>query len=248
MVMTAFPEFPADGHAFSAAEVGQALAGLIRRDGAGLPVEGMLAPPVIGAVAASWKVSVGRFVNVRNVFGAARFSGLSADEQVDIVPATAIPAGQSRIDLVAWDAISSELLVVEGAAATSPVVPDAGAFFPVAHVLVKSGDGMVIAGQVSAAFDVSGLASGGSVTATVPVVLGGATGGASGFYWRSFTVDFAAPFDVAPHLQVTGVFPSEAIQFEEITQVTATGFSGRVVRVAHATVLPGQVTYTATEK
>lgn len=246
--MTAFPEFPADGHAFSAAEVGQALAGLIKRDSAGMPVPGMLTVPSVAAVASTWKVQIGRFVHVRSVSGSVRFSGLSASEQVDIVSAAGISAGQARIDLIVWDPVAAALSVVQGTAAASPVAPSPGAFVPVATVRVQSGDGAVIAGQVTPVYVSTSLVSAGSITETVPITLAGATGGAAGFYWRSFSVTFPTPFDAPPHLVTTGVFPAEAIQFEEITQVTATGFTGRVIRVAHATVLPGQVTYTATEK
>ncbi len=244
--MTTFREWPSDGGPHTSDSIGQALSGIVARDSAGNPIPGMVAPPVVAAVPGTWKVQVGRFVYVRNVSGAARFSGLSASEQVDITNSAAIPSGQARIDLVAWNAVAGALAVVTGTAAVSPVAPSPGGLAPVATVRVNNGDAGVVPARVAPAYVVSG--GGSSVTNTVPVVLSGGTGGASGFYWREFSVTFPDAFDEAPHLQVTGVFPPEGVQFAEVTQVTETGFSGRVVRVAHGTVLPGFLTYTATEK
>lgn len=245
--MTTFREWPSDGGPHTADSIGQALSGMVARDGSGNPVPGMVAPPTVSAVGGAWKVQVGRFVYVRNVTGAARFSGLSASEQVDITDSAAIPAGQSRIDLVVWNAVSGALSVIAGTASASPVAPSAGGLAPVATVRVNNGDAGVVPARVAPAYVMSGGGAS-SVTNTVPLVLSGATGGASGFYWRDFIVTFPEAFEAVPHLQVTGVFPPESVQFAEVTQVTATGFSGRVVRVAHATVLPGSLTYTATEK
>lgn len=155
--MAGFKEFPTDGYEFSAAEVGQALAGLVARDGSGQVKAGMLATPAISAVPMSWRVSVGRFVYVRGVSGAARFSGLPADEEVEITSATGIPAGQARIDAVAWDPDTSTLSVVEGTPAVSPSAPSIGGLAPVLTVLVQSGDGAVVEGQVSPDFDLTSV-------------------------------------------------------------------------------------------
>lgn len=149
--MSTFVGFPQSGHSFSASEVGLALAGLIVRDG-DVPKVGFLGVgPTVAAVAASWKVEVGRCVYVHQVAGAVQFSGVSSPEQVDIAPSTGIPAGQARIDLVVWNPNTASLLVVQGTPAVSPVVPSSGSV-PVARVLVASGDGMVVAGQVSPVF------------------------------------------------------------------------------------------------
>lgn len=147
--MTSYKEWPSDGGPHTSDSIGQALAGLVARDSSGNPVAGMLAPPAVAPVAGAWKVQVGRFVFVRNVAGAARFSGLSNAEQVDVVPATAIPAGQSRIDRVAWDAATGELVYVQGVAGTSPAAPSIGANAPVVRVLVQAGDAQVVAARVT---------------------------------------------------------------------------------------------------
>lgn len=158
--MTAFTGFPRDGYAFSAAEVGLALSGLVAREVSGVPRVGMLGRgPAVAAVAAAWKVQVGRFVYVHQVGGAVQFSGLSAAEQVDIVPAVGMLAGQSRIDVVCWDPASAVLSVVTGTAAVSPVSPSVGALAEVARVLVLSTDGMVIAGRVTPVYALSALSS-----------------------------------------------------------------------------------------
>lgn len=158
MVMTAFVEFPQDGHAFSASEVGEALAGLVRRDASGQVVSGVLGTVNVSAVPAAWKVEISRFTFVRKVGNAARFSGLSVPEQHDITPAAgSIPAGQARIDLVCWDAVNAEVVVLEGVPASSPVAPTTS-LAPLARVRVNAGDGMVIAGQITPVFAVSWLA------------------------------------------------------------------------------------------
>lgn len=246
MVMTSFREWPSDGGPHTSDSIGQALSGLVVRDASGNPVPGMLAPPTVSAVAASWKVQVGRFVHVRNVSGAARFSGLSASEQVDITPAAGIPAGQARIDLVCWNPATMVLLVVSGVPGVTPVVPSAGGMVPVAQVRVNASDGMVVAAQVVSRFTNTGLASAGE-TRTVTVTLTGTAGWNGVASWRDFQViNFSGVFDVVPGVEATGVFPSAAVQLMQITQVTKTGFSGRVIRIGHATPLGGTVTYTAT--
>lgn len=130
-----------------------ALAGLVARESSGVPRVGMLGPgPAVSAVPASWKVQVGGFGYVHQVAGAVQFSGLSADEQVDITPATGIPAGQARIDVVAWDPVAAEMSVTEGVTAVSPLAPSVVPRARVLEVRVASGDGMVIAGQVKPVF------------------------------------------------------------------------------------------------
>lgn len=171
--MTAFERFPKDGYSYSADDVGLALAGLVRRDLSGVPVTGMLGVgPLVSAVPASWKVQVGVFTYVDEADGAISFSGLSAAEQVDIVPAAGnVPSGQARIDLVCWDPVGEELVVEQGTPGVSPVVPPAGGFAPVATVRVNAGDGMVIAGQLAAVYLLTGLVGSSSGTYT-PVVSG----------------------------------------------------------------------------
>lgn len=159
--MTGVTEFPIDGYEYSADDVGRALAGLIRRNPDGSPREGMLAVgPDLLAVPASWKVQVGVFSHVRAVSGAIRVGGLSAAEQVDITPATGIPAGQARIDLIVWDPDDVLLAVIDGTPAATPTVPADGGLIPVATVRVNAGDGLVIQGQVSAVYEVTSLATG----------------------------------------------------------------------------------------
>lgn len=150
--MAKFEKFPKDGYAYSAADVGLALAGLIRREGSG-PRSGMLSEPAVSAVPASWKVQVGAFWFVSNSAGSVAFSGLSAAEQVDIEPATAIPAGQARIDNVVWDYATEQLSVVQGTVSASPSAPSLPANCAgVCHVRVNSGDGTVVASQVTKTF------------------------------------------------------------------------------------------------
>lgn len=247
--MTAFVGFPQDGHEFSAEEVGLALAGLIVRD-SGVPRVGMLgAGPDVAAVAASWKVEVGVFAYVHQGDGAIQISGLSEAEQVDIESAVGIPGGQSRIDRICWDPVDAELVVLQGTPAASPVAPAAGAYASVARVLVTSGDGMVISGKVTPDFSVTALVTAEEVVRrTVPVTLTGSPSWNGVLSWQGFSVVFPAPFAAAPHLEATGVFPAEAVQTMQIIQVTAAGFTGRVLRFGHAVPLGGQVTYTAAEK
>lgn len=160
--MAGFPEFPGNGHAFSAEETGQALAGLIRRDAAGMPVPGMLGGgPKLTAVSAAWKVQVGAFVYARAIAAAVGFSGLSAAEQVDIVSSATVPAGQARIDRVCWNAADSSLVVITGTPGTSPNPPADGGLVRVMQVRVNAGDGAVIQGQITPDFATTGLAGGG---------------------------------------------------------------------------------------
>lgn len=171
--MTSFKEWPSDGGPHTSDSIGQADAGLVARDASGNPISGMLAPPTITAVTGAWKVQVGRFVYLRNVAGGARRSGLSAAEQVDIANAAGIPAGQSRIDLIVWDAVSAALSVVTGTPAASPSVPTT-VFVPVARVLVKSGDAQVIPAQITPVFVKAALASNSGGHAVSPLNSGSA--------------------------------------------------------------------------
>lgn len=163
--------FPKDARPHSAAEIGAALAGLIVREPSGLPRVGMLGEgPAVAAAGSSWKVEVGPFVYAHQVSGSVSFSGITSAQQVDIVSAAGIPAGQSRIDLVCWDVAAAELVPVQGTPAAIPSEPST-ALALVGRVLVKSGDGMVIAGQVSPVFTLSGLAGSSDFTYT-PTISG----------------------------------------------------------------------------
>lgn len=148
--MATFLGFPRDGYAFSAAEVGTALAGLIRRGSDGLPVAGVLGAPKITAVASAWRVRVQPFVYVARSGSSVAFSGVSAAEDVDIeaASATPIPAGQGRIDVVCWDASTATLVVVKGAPAASPVAPSTGGLPALATVRVNNGDSAAVGSRV----------------------------------------------------------------------------------------------------
>lgn len=201
--MTAFVGFPQDGHSFSADEVGRALAGLVRRESNGTPRVGMLAVgPALTAVAASWKVEVGVFTYVHQVSGAVQLSGLSAAEQVDIVPASGdIPGGQARIDLIVWDPAGAELAMVKGTPSASPSAPSAGGLAPVATVRVNAGDGMTVQGQIAAAYDLTALQS-----VEAPVARGTVSKRAvpaGGVVNVSVTFPVGL-FDAAPNVQVSG--------------------------------------------
>lgn len=147
---TVFP-FPRDSHSYSADEVGRALAGLFARETTGIPRVGVLGSiPSVKNVAGTWKVEVGVFAYVNQVDRSVQISGLSSAEQHDITPAAGnIPAGQARIDLVAWDPVDAEIAVIPGTPAASPSVPSAPGFAPLATVRVNSGDGVVIGSQIS---------------------------------------------------------------------------------------------------
>lgn len=163
--------FPKDARPHSAEEIGLALAGLVSREPSGLPKVGMLGDgPTVDAVAASWKVEIGRFVYVHQSDGAVQLSGMSASTQLDITSAVGMPAGNSRIDRVCWNPTTGQLIVVEGVAASSPAAPSIGVNAPVARVTVKYGDGMVIGAQVVSEFVVTGLASAKRVAARSSVV------------------------------------------------------------------------------
>lgn len=154
--MTAFQGFPQDDYSFSANDVGNALAGMVGRDSANAPIPGMLnVAPTVTAGAASWRVLVGRFVYVHVVAGAVQLSGLSAPEEVDIVSAAGIPAGQARIDLVCWNPVDAELSVITGTPGTSPIVPPAGALEPVVSLRVNAGDSAVVPARITPAAAVS---------------------------------------------------------------------------------------------
>lgn len=178
--MATFSGFPQDDFNFYADDVGRALAGFIRRDSAGLPVPGMLGDgPKVTAVAASWRVQVSPFSFVQRMAQAIRISGVSTAEQVDIAPATAIPAGQARIDLIVWNPDGPALVVIPGTVSASPVPPSNGGFEPVATVRVNSGDGTVVQGQIAPVFARTSLTGGEvpeqGVVAARSVVAGGAT-------------------------------------------------------------------------
>lgn len=246
--MSTFMGFPQSGHSFTADEVGQALAGLIARDSNGMPKTGMLgSQPSVTAVNGAWKVAVGRFVYVHSVLGAVQLSGVSESEQLDIVPAVGdIPNGQSRIDRVCWKPEDAELVVLKGIPGSDPVAPSAGAFARVALVRVASADGAVIAGQITVDAAVTSLAGGGSETRTLNAPLAGASAWNGVLSWQSIApVTFQQPFAAAPALQVTAEHKSEAVQVFQLTGVTATGFTGRVLRFGHATPLVPKITYTA---
>ena len=151
--MTTFEAFPRDGYAFSAAEVGTALGGLLRRDANGLPVAGVIGRPEIRAVASSWRVKVDPFLYAHRSGAVISFSGVSAAEEVDIATSANIPSGQGRIDLICWDRDDAELAVIEGAPSASPEAPPAGGLIPLARVRVNAGDGMVIANRVTSIYE-----------------------------------------------------------------------------------------------
>lgn len=217
--MATFSGFPRDSYAFSADEVGRALAGLVRRDGAGLPVPGVLGDgPKVTTVGSSWKVEVSPFMFVQRVAEAVRFSGVSTPEQVDIGTAATIPAGQSRIDLIVWDADAAALVVIPGVPAVTPAVPSDGGMAAVATVRVKAGDGMVIAGQIATVFTRTGLAGGERVDKGV--IAARSVGKYSG---TSVQVTFeAGRFSAPPNVQATINGPSVHATLS-VTNVTATG-------------------------
>ena len=228
--MTAFTGFPRDGYAFSANDVGRALAGLVRREASGLPRVGMLGVgPVVTAVPASWKVQVGVFAYVHLIAGAIQFSGLSTAEQVDIVPAVGdIPAGQARIDLVCWDPVAAALAVVKGNPAATPVEPSAGGLAPVKTVRVNASDGMVIAGQLATAFQTTGV-----VTSDPPFAKGTvAKRVVAPSTVTNVPVTFpVGVFDVAPNVQATGWGDARDCSVF-VDNVTATGCIIRLGSVA----------------
>lgn len=187
--MTSYKEWPSDGGPQTSDSIGQALAGLVARDSDGNPIAGMLAPPTVAPVTGAWKVQVSRFVSVRNVAGAARFSGLSAAEQVDIPNSASIPAGQARIDRIVFDPATG-LVRFAGTPGASPVTPGDGGFVRVATVRVVSGDSQVIAGQVVPDFVRSRLAGADSVQGVVSpraIAAGGVTAVPITFPPNSFT-------------------------------------------------------------
>lgn len=150
--MSKFPGWPKDDYSFNAAEVGQAFAALVVRED-GIPRVGMLgAGPTVTAVPASWKLEVSAFVYAHTVGRATQWSGESSAVQVDVTPATGIPAGQSRIDALVWDPVVAELSVLAGVPAVSPSPPAVGARALVAEYRVNAGDGIVIQEQVTPKF------------------------------------------------------------------------------------------------
>lgn len=175
--MTAFVGFPQDGHSFSANEVGLALAGLVTREVSGVPRVGMLGiGPTVSAVGASWQVQVNQFVYVHQVLGAIQLSGLSAPEQVDILPAAGdISVGQARIDVICWNPVDAELSVVQGTPAISPVVPSVAPLVAIARVRVNAADGIVISGQISTVYQLADRVTGSLTSVTSGYSVGVAT-------------------------------------------------------------------------
>lgn len=240
--MTSFPEWPKDAHDFSAAEVGQAFSGLVARDSAGMPLEGMIAAPTVAAVASAWKVQIGRFVFVRNLSGSARFSGLSAAEQVDVVNASTIPAGQSRIDRIAWSPITGALVYLEGTPAVSPVAPALGAHAPVVRVLVQVGDSMVVPARVTPEFVYVGFAGERRPVATSSIVhyLGVSNVTAITVATGLTPVDYPRVLAVS-----NGDLAGNHARFELVTQVLAAGATNAAIGWVGAGVGSARVNFTA---
>lgn len=222
--MTTFYGFPQNDHSYSADEVGRALAGLVQREG-GVPKVGALAmAPEVSAVPSAWKIQVGVFTYVHQELGAVQFSGVSASEQLDIEPASSIPVGQSRIDLLCWDPENAALSVIEGDPSVSPEAPDSGSLAPIAEVRVVSGDGAVIQGQIVLVMDVTGLASGKSSSIAGVVPPSHVAGRTTVITQVSFP---AGSFD-APPVVVTGVLASAAEGLSvSADNITKDGFSLR---------------------
>lgn len=242
MVMTGFPEWPQDDYDFSAAEVGQAMAGLVVRDAAGFPVEGMLAEVPAAAVPGAWKVEVGRFVYVRNVLGSARFSGLSGAEQVDVTNAAALTSGQSRIDRIAWNPIISELVYVQGVPGASPAVPSIGGNAPVLRVLVQAGDGMVVAARVTSDAVLVGLAREQRPIATSTIVHYLGVSNVS----TIIVATGLTPVDYPRVLSVSnGDLGANHARFEAVTQVLAPGATNAAIGWTGAGVGSARVNFTA---
>lgn len=156
--MATYGMFPRDGHEFSAAEVAKALGGLIQRDEDGIPVSGFIGSPSVSVVPSTWNLLVGPLAHVSENDGGVAFSGISSDEMVTVDSATGIPAGQSRRDVVCWDVDAAELIVVKGTPGLVPEVPDTDDLAPIADVLVKAGDSMLIGAQVELGFYQTALA------------------------------------------------------------------------------------------
>lgn len=222
--MTTFEAFPRDGYAFSAAEVGTALGGLLRRDSNGLPVAGVLGRPSIRAVSASWRVKVDPFLYAHRSGAVVSFSGVSAAEELNIATSAGIPAGQARIDLVCWDRTNAELVVVKGAPGSTPALPPAGGNVPIATVRVNASDGMVVAGQVNYVYDATWLQGAESRAAmgTVSkrnVAAGGVTNVAVTFPPGLFTG--------IPNVQATAWGDARDVNVQ-VDNITATGFTLRL--------------------
>lgn len=122
------PGFPGGGYDFGYAEAGAALAGLVVRDGSGLPRSGII-PSTANLITgrSDWNVDVAPFVVVRADGPRILLGGADASLQVAISPA---PASNSRIDLV-WalarnvDAgdLAGCVHVVTGVPGVAPVKP-----------------------------------------------------------------------------------------------------------------------------
>lgn len=196
--MSTYEEWPRDGHAFTSAEVGEAMAGLFRRLVNGTPREGVLGEPYITAVPSAWKVSVPPFAYVRVSGGGVFLSGVSATEEVDIVSAAGIPSGQARRDLICWDREAAETVYFAGTPSASPVLPGDGGLPRLASVRVNAGDSAVVPAQVSRDYAVAALVNGpipkkGTVASRE--ILPGTS--------QTILVTFDEPFGEIPNVQVT---------------------------------------------
>lgn len=196
--MSTYEEWPRDGHDFTAAEVGEAHAGLFRRYLTGEPREGVLGDPYITAVPSAWKVKVPPFTYVRVSAGAVYMSGVSATEEVDVTSAAGIPSGQARRDLICWDREAAALVYLAGTPGTDPSLPSDGGLPRLAEVRVNAGDAAVLPAQVTHAYAPAALVNGpipqkGTVAKrTIPK--GGVV---------NVPVAFVPPFDRDPNVQVT---------------------------------------------
>ncbi|MEV8336970.1 hypothetical protein [Leucobacter sp. NPDC077196] len=126
--MTEFPGFPSNGIDFHYEELGAALAGLIVRDGAGVPRPGVLpCRETLVTAGSGWTLNVAPFVAVRADGRKVLIGGTDEALQVTVAPA---PSANARIDVVyslpanvdAGDPIEA-VAVRQGTAATAPVKP-----------------------------------------------------------------------------------------------------------------------------
>lgn len=238
--MSTFKGFPQSGYPYSAGEAGRVFAALIAKNADGTPKGGVLgvAEPLVTAVAGAWKVQVRRFPFVQAVGDGVEISGVDAPEQHNIASAAGIAAGQGRIDVVTWNAVTSQIGVVQGAVSASPAAPDTPGVARLATVRVDAGDASVQAAKITdvatrtqlaaSAAPASGVVASGEF---VPALAGapGASGGTG--YQDLVPVVFDAALPSIPKIRLMPTTPWGYVQWYQVTSVSTTGFALRAIRL-----------------
>lgn len=166
--MGVFPGWPGGGFDFSFDEAGPIFGGMIAADVNGVPRSGVLpSSDVLVSASTGWNVSVAPFVAVRTRDRKVLIGG---QDTPSILPISAAPASNSRIDLI-WalpsdvdggDLPTDVVFVRTGTVAASPIapVPPVPEGIPLATVLVSAGMGSAAAATYTQTFKYTVMSGG----------------------------------------------------------------------------------------